>query len=92
MWLCVAIGYYRQFGESSVFFVCAYVQKLPDVVEDVGVSNSELEAESHQAEALVRENTTLQSQLEEMHQRLSQREEVDTASSTRQQLEQVKCA
>lgn len=54
------------------------------------MSHSELEAESHHAEDIARENATLKSQLEEMHQRLAQREEVDTASSTRQQLEQVK--
>ena len=56
------------------------------------MSHSELEAESHHAEALVRENTTLKSQLEEMHQQLAQREEVDAATSTRKQLEQVKGA
>ncbi len=53
------------------------------------MSHSELEAESHHAEALVRENATLKSQLEEMQQRVTQREDVDTASSTRQQIEQV---
>lgn len=72
--------------------VCVCLQKLPDVVEDVGVSHSELEVESHHAEALAQENTTLKSQLEELHQRLSQREEVDSTSTTRQQLEQVKDA
>ena len=54
------------------------------------MSHSELEAESHQAEVLVQENTTLKSQLEELHQRLAGKEEVDSATSTRQQLEQVK--
>ena len=53
------------------------------------MSHSELEADSHHAEALARENATLKSQLEEMHRRLTQREEVDTATSTRQQLEEV---
>ena len=53
------------------------------------MSHSELEAESHHAETLARENTALKSQLEEVHQRLSQREETDTATSTRQQIEQV---
>ena len=56
------------------------------------MSHSELEAESQHAEALAQENATLKSQLEEMHQRLAQREEVDAATSTRQQLEQVKGA
>lgn len=63
-------------------------QKVPDV-EDVGVSNSEFEAESRRTEVLAQENVSLKSQLEELHHRLSGGEEVDSATSTKQQLEQV---
>ena len=67
------------------------VQKLPDVDEDVGVSNSEFEAESHRADQLAEENATLKSQLEELHQRLSKGEEVDAPEALKQQVEQVRC-
>lgn len=70
---------------------CVYLiwQKLPDVVEDVGVSNSELEAESHRAEMLTQENASLKSQLEELHHRLSGGEEVDAPPNVKLQLKQV---
>ena len=59
-------------------------------MEDVGVSNRELEAESHRAEMLTQENVSLKSQLEELHRRLSGGEEVDSPANIKQQLKQVK--
>ena len=70
-------------------YVCLIWQKLPDVVEDVGMSNSELEAESHRTELLTQENASLKSQLEELHHRLSGGEEVDAPPTVKQQLKQV---
>ena len=58
-------------------------------MEDVGVSNSELQAESHHADQLAEENAALKSQLEELQQRMSGGEEVDSPTSLKQQVEQV---
>ena len=53
------------------------------------MSHSELEAESHRSEVLAQENTSLRSQLEELHQRVSGGEEVDFAATAKQRLEEV---
>lgn len=54
------------------------------------MSNSEFEAESRRTEALAQENMSLKSEVEALHHRLSGGEEVDSAATVKQQLEQVR--
>ena len=80
---------------STAYLICYFscvviLQKLPNAIEDVGVSHSELEAESHRTESIAQENSALRSQLEELRRQLAHKEEVDSATTIRQQLEKVK--